>query len=360
MTGDSGPAPKKPRLEPRPWSGGLPSIEEARRERDKHRWKTPPKFWAWTALILGASFIFWWKKDDGEIQTMRNELLARQRVVREKLGPRWFPLRDKIERWTGECAADGQEVVDQPALTGWDFRSKPGIYLRLGQGDAQGPDKIRAAATQSLRDGFTACLLRVANPNPLAGASCKSNKDCPAKQQCNEFEHCAEPDQPYNLRLAYRTMWILTDEWIDDVQAIGKKLTMRGAVASFDAWNTYDLPVAVDLLTKAEYLLVVVDELAEGQAPAPAPAPSAELDAGAGVNPAISTSPHQARVCLWRLQDDRKVLRVRREAAGRLVGGSGTTDVESLDAQQRQANACALALAVRAAIGEDDAAILPE
>lgn len=359
MSGEPGPEPKKSRLEPRPWAGGLPSIDEARRERNKLHW-FPPKFWAWSALILGASFIFWWKMDDGEIQTMRNELLARQRVVREELGPRWFPLRDKIERWTGECAGDGQEAVDQPTLAGWDFRSKPGIYLRLGQADGQTPEKIRSAATQSLRDGFTACLLRVPNPNPLAGAACKSTKDCPPKQQCNEFERCAEPAQPYNLRLAYRTMWILTDDWIDDVQAIGKKLTMRGAVTSFDAWNSYDLPVAVDLLTKAEYFLVVVDELAAGQDPPAAPAPSAELDAGAGVNPAISASPHQARVCLWRLKDDRKVLRVRREAAGRLVGAAGTTDVESLDAQQRQANACALALAVRAAMGEDDAATLPE
>jgi hypothetical protein len=359
VSGEHESAPKKPRLEPRPWAGGLPSIAEARKQRGKFAW-APAKFWAWSALILGASFIFWWKRDDSEIQTMRNELLARQRVVREELGPRWFALRDKIEKWTGECAADGAETVDQPALAGWDFRSKAGIYLRLGQGDAQGPEKIRTAALQSLRDGFTACLLRAPNPNPLAGPACKSNKDCPSKQVCNEFEHCAEHAQPYNLRLAYRTMWILTDEWIDDVQAIGKKLTMRGAVSSFDAWNTYDLPVAVDLLVKAEYFLVVVDELAEGQAPPPEPAPSVEPDGGAPVNPSISASPHQARVCLWRLKDDRRVLRVRREAAGRLVGGSGTTDAQSLDAQQRQANACSLALAVREAMGEDTAASVPE
>ena len=37
------------------------------------------------------------KREEGEIQRMRSELLARQRATVAELGPRWFPLRDKIE-----------------------------------------------------------------------------------------------------------------------------------------------------------------------------------------------------------------------------------------------------------------------
>jgi hypothetical protein len=357
------PEPRQPdkRAEdsPRVMSRGLPSIDEARRSRSKIHWM-PPKFWAWTAVILGASFIVWWKKEEGDIQSMRNDLLARQRAVVAELGPRWFPLRDKIEAWTGECARGKDEVIDRVALRAWDFRAMPGIYLRLAQREAETAERIRAAAVQSLHDAFTSCLLVAPNPNPLAGPKCKSNKDCPQKQQCNEFEHCQDYAQPYNLRLGYKTMWPLSTEWVDDVQAIDRKLTMRGAVATFEDWNTYDLPVAVDLLTTAKYFLVVADEPAPGE-PEPAPAPAASAAApDAGVSNAIPSGPHFARICAWRLDDDRRVLSIRREAAGRLMGSGASADATSLEAQRRQANACALALSVRAAMGEDSAARAPE
>jgi hypothetical protein len=355
--------PRKPEgrdeIPPRLMARGLPSIEQARRDRGKFR-SMPPKFWLWSAVILGASFIFWWKKEEGDIQSMRNDLLARQRAVVAELGPRWIPLRDQIEAWTGECARGRDELIDRDALRGWDFRSMSGIYLRLGQQQAESPERVRAAATESLHDAFTACLLVAPNPNPLAGPKCKSNKDCPQKQQCNEFEHCQDYAQPYNLRLAYKTMWPLSTEWIDDVQAIDRKLTMRGAVATFEDWNTYDLPVAVDLLTKAKYFLVVVDEASAG---AGEPQPEASADAGApdaGASRAIPSEPHFARVCAWRLGDGRRMLGIRREAAGRLMGSGSSANAESFQAQQRQANACALALSVRAALGEDSAATSPQ
>ena len=355
--------PRKPhgRVEeaPRFTSRGLPSIEQARRDRGKIHWM-PAKFWLWAAVILGVSFIVWWKKEEGDIQSMRNELLARQRAVVAELGPRWFPLRDKIEAWTGECGRLGDEVIDREALRAWDFRGMPGIYLRIARRQSESAERIRAAAIQSLHDAFTACLVVAPNPNPLAGPACKSNKDCPQKQQCNEFEHCQDYAQPYNLRLGYKTMWPLTTEWVDDVQAIDRKLTMRGAVATFEDWNTYDLPVAVDLLTRAKYFLVVVDEPAEGE-PEPAPAPtSAPGGPDAGTGSSIPSGPHFARICAWRLADGRRMLGIRREASGRLMGSGNSADAQSLEAQQRQANACALALSVRAAMGEDTGTTSPQ
>ena len=177
-------------------------------------------------------------------------------------------------------------------------------------------------------------------------------------------EHCQDYAQPYNLRLAYKTMWPLSTEWIDDVQAIDRKLTMRGAVATFEDWNTYDLPVAVDLLTKAKYFLVVVDEPAAAEPGAPPAAPPSATPRrerqDAGVSRSIPSEPHFARICAWRLADGQRMLGIRREAAGRLMGAGSSADVESYQAQQRQANACALALSVRAALGEDTAATSPQ
>lgn len=308
---------------------------------------------------------------------MRSELLARQRAVVAELGPRWLPLRDKIEGWTSQCASFTDEVVDRQALQGWDFRTMPGIYLRLARPDARSPERIRAAARRSLHDGFTSCLVTAPNPNPLAGPACRSNKDCPPRQQCNEFGHCAPHAQPYNLRLAYKVMWPLSDDWVDEIGSITKELTMRGAMASFDDWSQYDITVAADLLTRAEYYLVVVDEPLEGQA---SPSGDAEPEQDVALrlaekkgevfrggpvadtepNDSIPTAPHKARVCAWRLDDDRQVLAIRRDAAGRVVGGSAGISPRVREARQRQANACALALEVRAAMGDESPAELPE
>ena len=65
---------------------------------------------------------------------------------------------------------------------------------------------------------------------------------------------------------------------------------------------------------------------------------------------AISATPHAARVCMWRLDDGKKLFALRKEAAGELLG-SAPGDEQARQARQRQANSCALALEVRQAIG---------
>src|SRR5438046_433443 len=73
----------------------------------------------------------------------------------------------------------------------------------------------------------------------------------------------------------------------------------------------------------------------------------------------IELMPHFARVAVWRIGDDKQILRVRREAAGELLGATPAMDGEASDARQRQANSCGLALAVRSAIGDANAATIP-
>jgi hypothetical protein len=338
---------------------GLPSVGQARSDRRRMRW-FPASFWLWAVTFIGAGIIIWWKVDQGEIEEMKGELLSRQRAVVKELGPRWFPLRERIEKWTTECSVEA--FVEKPApdlIKAWDFRGQPGIYLRLAQSAAKSPKTIREAATKSLRDGFTSCLFTVDNPSPLAGAECFDSANCPDKQLCNEFDHCQEPSQPVNLRLAYKSLHMLSDEWIAEIQEINNKLTARGALATFKASNKFDLPVATDLLVRSKYFLVVVDEAVEvDESEIGSSLP--QVDAGKQDDRSIPTAPHPARICMWKLDADgnEKMFAVRTEAAGVLRGATvgAKVGLQTQIAQQRQANSCALALAVRDAVGADKAA----
>jgi hypothetical protein len=243
----------------------------------------------------------------------------------------------------------GAEVIDREALASWDFRDKPGLYLRMRVDDAKDAAAIRKGAKDSLRDAFTGCLVRVANQVPTSGKECKRTRDCPTGELCNETDHCSRPAQPYNLRVAYRTMHVLSDEWMRDAQDASTELRLRLLKESFEDTVRDDAPVAADLLTRAQYLLVVLDETPAGFAP----------PAGANATEAVQAAEHSARVGVWRISDGKPVLRVRREAGGRLLGAQPAADPDVLDARQRQANSCALALAVRQAMGDTSAASVP-
>jgi hypothetical protein len=326
---------------------GLKAIDEAREARGKLRFP-PARFWGWTAVVLAATGILHWKWSQGQLESARQKLMAEQRAVAAELGPKWSTLRGSVEGWTLGLAKDaGPETIDRDALKGWDFRERPGLYVRLRVDEARDVERMRKGLKSSLRDAFTACLMRVPNPNPLAGPECKRTRDCAVGQLCNELDHCAPPAQPYNLRVAYRTMYVLSDDWVHDVQDASAELRIRLLSGMFEDTVHDDLPIAVDLLTRAQYLLVVLDEQAAG---------ADAHDGGAGV----PAAPHMARVGVWRLADGKNVLRVRREAGGQLLGGStAPVDPDVLDARQRQANSCALALAVREAMGDTAALAAP-
>jgi len=342
--------------EEEPRKRGLPAVYAARDARASGKQRYPSvKFWGYSALILAVGAILQWKFSTSEVESSRQGLMARQRAVTAELAPRWFPLREKIERWTTELAAEpGAEVVDREALKSWDFRDKAGIYLRLRAEDAKTPEAIRTGARDSLRDAFTACLMRVPNPSATAGNECKRTRDCTAGEFCNEQDHCSKPAQPFNLRVAYRTLHVLTDEWVHDAQETTSDLRVRALVAGFEDAVRDDIPLAVEVLQKAQYLLVVLDEGVPGMVlPGADAGPSAAAEAVQGV-------PHYARVGVWRLSDGKLVLRLRREAGGQLLGATPAVDAEVLASRQRQANSCALALEVRGAMGDANAAAVPQ
>lgn len=342
--------------EEKPRARGLPSIQAAREARSEGKNRMPsPKFWAYVGLVFVVGGILYWRTASAEIEHARTRLLADQRTVAAELGPRWNPLRDKIEQFTMALAKEaGPEIIDRDALGKWDFRARAGIYLRMRVEEAQTVEELRKGAMSSLRDGFTACLKLAPNPNPTTGKECKRTRDCPAREFCNEQNHCSRPGQPFNLRVAYRTLHILDDEWVREVQGADSELRMRLFRTSYDDAVRDDIPLAIEVLTAPQYFMVVLDETPAGmQVPAG--------DAGTTIADAVQGVPHMARVGVFRLADGKPMLRIRRNAGGEEFELIGSTpeDPGVLAALQRQEKRCALALTVREALGDDAAAPAP-
>jgi hypothetical protein len=75
-------------------------------------------------------------------------------------------------------------------------------------------------------------------------------------------------------------------------------------------------------------------------------------DAGESEAERIQRAPHFARVGIWDLRSGQIIARLRRRAEGRYVpvGDAIVNRAETVSAQQRNANSCALALSVRDAL----------
>lgn len=334
---------------------GLKAVQEHRESRGKMRWP-PAKYWGYAGVVLLLMSIFHYKRTLSELDRMRNQLLGKQRFVKTEVEPKWAPLRDKMEKWTQELAKGPiEDLADKDGIAQWAFRDKKGVYLRLRVEDAESGDTIRKAAKDSLRDGFTACLALVPNKDPLSGHACKHSSDCARGEHCNEQDHCATPAQPFNLRIAYRAFSVLSDDWVREVQE-GSEMTVRALDGTFDDLVKDDMPMATDLVREAQYFLVLVDEKAENE---PAPAPPGSTTGTTNASEIRQALPHFARIGLWRLSDGKPMVRIRRETAGTLMGNPGNVDPAVADARQRQANSCSLAIAVRQAIGDQNAAAVP-
>jgi hypothetical protein len=328
---------------------GLPSLAQSKQDRTSGKVRYPStKFWGWAGIVLAVTAIVHWKRSQAEVESTRSTLLAKQRAVVTELGPRWLPLREKIERWTTDLAKEpGPEVVEKDILASWKFLDKPGIYLRLDVDQAATPDSMRKAANDSLRDGFTACLFRADNKNQLSGKECKRTRECAMGEICNELDRCAPPAQPYNLRVAYRSLRVLSDDFIRDVQEASGDLELRKFVLFFEDTDKDDLRVVIPLIEKAQYYAVVLDE----------PVDNLVVPQGSTKSEALRSVSHASRVGIWRLSDGKLVVRVRRTPDVDLKQSGMQLDERVMLAQKRQALSCALAGAVREAMGDSDAPV---
>jgi hypothetical protein len=308
---------------------GLPAISRAREARaaGRIRWTTQAGFLAAAAVVAGliANKVV----SQRELGKARQDLLAKQRAVAATLGPEWFPLRDKLEAFVLTAARGYEGDKVEPAARRPELRSLPGLYLRMRVLDARDAASIRLGAAESRRDAFAGCLLREPNERGIRG----------------EVDAGAFAEQPWNLGRAYSATRILTDEWVTDVKNTEEDLRMRAFAEQYDKAVRDEIPLAVDVVKRAKFFLLVLDEdVPEAAAP----------DGGATTEEALQLVPHPARVHLYDLSTGEEIARLRRIGASRImpVGERMVTDPETREAMQRQANNCALA-------GEVDAALQP-
>lgn len=317
------PAPPRKRDKP-----GLKSVHELREQRKAGKFSRPSeKMWlamggCIVAILLGYGY-FAAKKLDRR----KASLLAKRNAVEATLGAEWYPLRDAIEHAVIAESGPFSDYVD-PLAKDFDLEKKPGIYLRIRLAEAKDASSIRKAAQEALRDGFVGCLIVSPNPDLAKGMA-----------DAGVFG-----EQPWNLRQAYASTRILTDEWVSEVKSSGDDLRLRVFEQQYDKATNEEIPLAAKIVKQARYFLFVLDEDAQEA--------RKYTDGGPLTSEALQTVAHPARVVLVDLEDKRVLLRLRRtpQAGFRFVGENPVTDQETLDAMQRQVNNCQLANEVKAAL----------
>jgi hypothetical protein len=308
---------------------GLPAIAKAREQRASGgaRWTTQAGLIAAGAVVAGL--IAHKVVGDHELDAARQALLSKQRAVAMTLGAEWYSLRDELEAHVISAAKEyAGDAVEPPARAGG-FRARPGLYLRMRVADATDVARVRKVAADARKDAFAACLLREPNVRALRG----------------ETDAGAFAEQPWNLGQAYAATRILTDDWVQAVKDADEDMRMRVFVEQYDKAVRDEIPLAIDVVKRAEFFLLVLDE------DVPEAAPPA--DGGPMTEEALQLVPHPARIHLFDLKSRREILRLRRSGDARVIpaGERVVTDQETRDAMQRQANNCALAGRVEAELG---------
>jgi hypothetical protein len=311
---------------------GLRAIKSARedRARSKHGRITGPVWLAAGGAVLVVVLVSW-LLSDRSLGKAKEDLLAKQRADVAALGPKWFPLRDKIEAIALDAAREFKGDYVAPDAASWDFRAVPGIYLRMRVADAKDAASLRKQARESVKDAFTSCLLR--EPNAAQAALAKGEPDA-----------STVPDQPWNLRQAYQATRILTDDWANEVKASTDNLRLRVFEQQYDKAQREEIPMAIDIVTRAQLFLFVLDE--------DVPEAREISDGGKVTEESLQQVPHPARVHVVNLKTGAEVVRLRRTGDADFVfaGEKAVLDPEVRAAMKRQVNNCALAQQVWAAI----------
>jgi hypothetical protein len=151
-----------------------------------------------------------------------------------------------------------------------------------------------------------------------------------------EIKGGAFAEQPWNLGQAYAATRILSDTWIEDLRTADDELRLRLFQAEYDKAVREDIPVAVDVVRRAKFFLLVLDE-------------DGTIGGSPTTEQALQLVPHPARVHILDLASGTEILRLRRSGEARVIqaGERVIVDPETRDALTRQANNCALAARVQ-------------
>ncbi len=159
-----------------------------------------------------------------------------------------------------------------------------------------------------------------------------------------EIDHGAFAEQPWNLGRAYAATRILTDEWVSSLKEEDDEMGLRLKTHEYETAKSDDIPVAIEVVKRAQFFLLVLDE--------DVPEARAAADGGAIDELALQSIPHPARVHVFTLPDGKEILRVRRTGGAQVIaaGERAVSDSETQAAVQRQANNCSLARRVEEAL----------
>ena len=310
---------------------GLPSVYKGRTDRERGKYaRGSPALWLSAVAGLAAVLVAYHVISDRQLESAKGTLLSKERAVRDTVGAQWFPLRDAMEKLTLDSLANNAPDFIDPEAAHWDFRSAPGLYLRVRAAEVKDVESLRHAIASSKRDGFVACFLREPNAPAARG----------------DADAGAFSEQPWNWQKAYAATRILTDDWAREVRESGDPLRLRVFEQQYDKAMAEEIPAAVDIIRRAQFFLLIVDEDSPDAHPADAGAPLTLAD--------LESVGHFARVSLTDLRSKKEIVRVRRSAEASFVftGERAVQDPETLEAMKRQVNNCALAKEVDRAIRE--------
>jgi hypothetical protein len=305
---------------------GLKAIQAARAQRARSKiGRISGLFLVVSGVGVALTLLVSWFVSTRSLAHNKEKLLSEQHAAVSSLGTKWDLLREKIETFTLEAAGPYKGDFVDPMVAKWDFRFLPGIYLRVRIEDAANVSELRKAIHNSVKDAFTGCLLRETTPAIVHG-------DADANAASAALE------TPWNLRKAYSAARVLTDEWASLVRAADDKIRLSIVEREYDKAKQVDLPALTDMMTQAEFYLLVLDE---------------DLPANdSQVAPEELQVPHPARVLVMNLKTGAEVVRLRRvgNANVRVMGDKALLDSEVRAAMRRQANNCVLANEVWSAI----------
>jgi hypothetical protein len=309
---------------------GLKSIRDAKQNREKQARVTPQHLLFLLLSAVTVTIIYFYVAGRS-LDANKDKLLQKQRAVQATVGAEWGPLRDRIEKATLDAAAQFKgDFVDSEAGR-MEFRTAPGIYLRMRVTDGKDAAGLRKAARTSLKDSFVGCLLR-GQPR--------------AKVEADGGGGGLFPDQPWNMRQAYTATRILTDDWVNEVKASDDDLRLRVFQQQYEQAIRDEIPLAIEMLKKAQFFLLVLDE--------DAAAARAAADGGPVDEQALQLVPHETRVHLLNLKTGAEMLRLKRSGSATffMAGENPNVDPETRAAMQRNVNNCDLANQVTTALEE--------
>jgi hypothetical protein len=157
------------------------------------------------------------------------------------------------------------------------------------------------------------------------------------------------------LRLAYRTLRILSPEWTDSLHQASTDLSVRAFELDLEAVTKNDVPVAAELLTRARYFTAVLDE--DPITGLPPPLDHEKDEREEPEDERVQRVSHAARVGIWDVRAGKLLLRLRGTAGGEFIpmGARTVSSPKTFAAEQRQVNSCALAMEVKETVARANA-----